>query len=412
MKKIFTLFLALVASVGAMAGVHTYDFSQNGAGFYKDAALTEAIETGSANGLAAFYAADGKKFTADKAANCYFNAGYQDGPGYLMLKQPLTLTLPTYEGEKITSIVFHTSASGSTAVKVAVNDGFVTICAATTLATQDADYTFEIPATSMESELSLVVSNKNAQCTKLTINTVSASAETVNAPAFSVAGGTFTEAQSVELSCSTEGAEIHYTLDGTEPTAASTLYTAAINVTETTTIKAIAVKGGVESIVVSATYQIITTQGQGTEESPYTVSDVVMLNNNGANAWVVGTICGVYANNEATDDAEAISKTPSNIALTDGEKVIPVQLPAGDVRAALNLVDNPGNLGATVKIKGDLVAYFSTTGLKNAKEFVLDATGIKSVSANNNNEIYNLAGQRVAKAQKGLYIIGGKKVVK
>lgn len=39
-------------------------------------------------------------------------------------------------------------------------------------------------------------------------------------------------------------------------------------------------------------------------------------------------------------------------------------------------------------------------------------TAIKNINANSNKVIYNLAGQRVMNAQKGLYIINGKKVVK
>ncbi|MDR2833485.1 MAG: chitobiase/beta-hexosaminidase C-terminal domain-containing protein, partial [Streptococcaceae bacterium] len=40
------------------------------------------------------------------------------------------------------------------------------------------------------------------------------------------------------ISCDTEGATIRYTLDGSEPTTASTQFTTAINVSSTTTIKA------------------------------------------------------------------------------------------------------------------------------------------------------------------------------
>ena len=51
-----------------------------------------------------------------------------------------------------------------------------------------------------------------------------------------------------------EGAAIYYTLDGTEPTAASTLYEGAITLTETATVKAVAVEGDVLSEVVEATF--------------------------------------------------------------------------------------------------------------------------------------------------------------
>ena len=75
-------------------------------------------------------------------------------------------------------------------------------------------------------------------------------------PTFSVEEGTYTEDQSVEIACATDGATIYYTIDGTIPTAQSTEYTAAISISETTTIKAIAVKDDVASDVASVTYTI------------------------------------------------------------------------------------------------------------------------------------------------------------
>ena len=49
-----------------------------------------------------------------------------------------------------------------------------------------------------------------------------------------------------------------------------------------------------------------------------------------------------------------------------------MQLPAGDVREALNLVDNPENLGRRLYVKGDLVeAYYGIPGIKNVTEFEL-----------------------------------------
>ena len=80
---------------------------------------------------------------------------------------------------------------------------------------------------------------------------------TVEAPTFSPVAGTYDEAQSVTLSCITDDATIYYTLNGNDPTNASTQYTTAINVASTTTIKAIAYVGDDYSTVATATYTIV-----------------------------------------------------------------------------------------------------------------------------------------------------------
>ena len=77
-------------------------------------------------------------------------------------------------------------------------------------------------------------------------------AVTVTAP--SIKGKkTFVETLSVTLVAG-EGAEVRYTLDGTTPDANSTLYTAPITLTETTTVKAVAIEGGNLSEVSEATF--------------------------------------------------------------------------------------------------------------------------------------------------------------
>ncbi|MHB8770772.1 MAG: chitobiase/beta-hexosaminidase C-terminal domain-containing protein [Syntrophales bacterium] len=87
-------------------------------------------------------------------------------------------------------------------------------------------------------------------------------------PAFSLPGGTYTADQSIAIGCATPDAVIHYTTDGSTPTAASVLYTAPIPVAgngTTMTIKAMAVKQGLaDSAVASATYTIIYTQNVAT----------------------------------------------------------------------------------------------------------------------------------------------------
>ena len=77
---------------------------------------------------------------------------------------------------------------------------------------------------------------------------------TVATPVFTPAAGYYEEAQNVTIACATEGAAIYYTLDGTDPTNTSTLYTEAIAVSQNTTIKAIAYVGDETSVVVTARY--------------------------------------------------------------------------------------------------------------------------------------------------------------
>lgn len=77
-----------------------------------------------------------------------------------------------------------------------------------------------------------------------TINQASMSA--IAAPVINPANGTSFSgsARRVAITCAETGASIRYTLDGSEPTAASTLYVKSFNVFDTTTIKAKAFKDG------------------------------------------------------------------------------------------------------------------------------------------------------------------------
>ena len=80
--------------------------------------------------------------------------------------------------------------------------------------------------------------------------------ELIANPTFNPAERTFFNSVDVTLACETDGTTIYYTLDGTDPTDASTAYTEAIHITETTTVKAIAIKNSASSEIVSATYTI------------------------------------------------------------------------------------------------------------------------------------------------------------
>ena len=84
---------------------------------------------------------------------------------------------------------------------------------------------------------------------------------TVAAPTFY--GETqFTETTQVSMTAES-GASIHYTTDGTNPTAESTLYSTPLTLSDTTTVKAVAVKDGTVSSVTSRTYTKMSGNGGG-----------------------------------------------------------------------------------------------------------------------------------------------------
>ena len=79
----------------------------------------------------------------------------------------------------------------------------------------------------------------------------------VHEPIFSHPGGTFVLSVDVTITTNTADADIYYTLDGSDATPGATLYTGPITITETTTLKAVAVKDGNVSHQTSATFTIV-----------------------------------------------------------------------------------------------------------------------------------------------------------
>jgi len=86
---------------------------------------------------------------------------------------------------------------------------------------------------------------------------------TVSQPVFSPEEGSYTNQVVVSMTSATEGATIYYTTNNANATVQSNVYEGPITLTETTTLKAIAVKDGTTSYQTIATYTI--TDGQGGE---------------------------------------------------------------------------------------------------------------------------------------------------
>ena len=92
-----------------------------------------------------------------------------------------------------------------------------------------------------------------SQARFMSITVTTGSTSSVSAPTISPNGGSFTNSQEVTISAA-DGAIIYYTMDGNDPTTSSTEYTAPFTVSETTTVKAIAVKNGESSSVAEAKF--------------------------------------------------------------------------------------------------------------------------------------------------------------
>lgn len=133
-----------------------------------------------------------------------------------------------------------------------------------------------------------------------------------------------------------------------------------------------------ENVEIALSGSSLVVSGEGTKEVPFTVGDVFILNNSGAKAWVEGYIVGSA---DGSLDKAVIGSVEGAVASnmliaasadeTDVANCVPVQL-SGDVRSALNLVDNPGNLFKSVKLYAALQAYFSVCGLKSVTEYELE----------------------------------------
>ena len=126
--------------------------------------------------------------------------------------------------------------------------------------------------------------------------------------------------------------------------------------------------------------------GTGAENSPYNCGQVIAMNPQSTTeasakgVWVAGYIVGYYKDYNphfTADGAQA-----ANILMSDDpnasskEQCISVQLVSkSDTRAALNLLDNPGNLGKKVQVFGDVMKYNTLPGVKNTSNYKIDGTG-------------------------------------
>ena len=166
-----------------------------------------------------------------------------------------------------------------------------------------------------------------------------------------------------------------------------------------------------------ASFTLYVIEGEGTFEAPYTPADVQYFNGKATEkVWVKGQILGSINGSTIYPASDTEKTVASNIAIGTPDLYVPVQLSSGsDVRAALNLIDNPELQDATVWVYGSLETYFSIPGVKSTSDYSLDGqTGIVIAveqPATGEKQIYSIDGRRLTKLTKGINIVNGKKVL-
>lgn len=117
--------------------------------------------------------------------------------------------------------------------------------------------------------------------------------------------------------------------------------------------------------------------GKGTDADAALTVSQAMSSVGQEDVWVSGYVVGGDLTSSSASYTKPFSSKTCLLlgprsSTTDRTVCMSVQLPAGEVRDALNLVDNPGLLGRKICIKGDVSSsYYGLVGLKNSSDFKL-----------------------------------------
>jgi hypothetical protein len=174
--------------------------------------------------------------------------------------------------------------------------------------TQFTAYTYSKTGLSITGDFTVVITNNSPSASTsnkdrvaiwgICIGNYSGGTPTVANPTFTVTGtikstDVYWNSAKVSISSSTAGASIYYTLDGSEPTTSSTLYEGEITITTTTTIKAIAVKSGMNNSQISE--KTITISAPATASLPFTeifdgnLGDFYPFSKTGDQIWIASS---------------------------------------------------------------------------------------------------------------------------
>lgn len=172
--------------------------------------------------------------------------------------------------------------------------------------TKDGSYAYENKVgtwTGNAGTVTFTTSNNQVRATKIEV-TIAPNSDFVATPVIS-GDAIFAETTTVTITAG-EGTTIKYTINGDDPTddrGEVLKYTAPFTINQTTTVQAVAYKGGKASEVATKTFLKKALNGEGTMEKPYNVEDVIALQKAG-----VAPAKNVYVAGIVSQPAEAISQ--------------------------------------------------------------------------------------------------------
>jgi hypothetical protein len=227
-------------------------------------------------------------------------------------------------------------------------------------------------------------------------------------PVISPTAGTYSATQSVTITDSTAGATIYYTINGTTPTASSTLYSGAISVSATETVEAIAVASGFSNSAVASAIYTISLPAATPVISPaagtYTSTQSVTITDATAGSTIYYTINGTTPNASSTvySGAIAVSSTETieAIAVASGfaNSAVATATYTINLAAAATPVISPaaGTFTSTQSVTitdstAGAVIYYTTNGTTPTASSTL-YTGAISVSSTETIEAIAIAG--------------------
>ena len=112
-----------------------------------------------------------------------------------------------------------------------------------------------------------------------------------------------------------------------------------------------------------------TEPNNGSKSKPYIVTDIWDMSTSATKegVWIRGTIYGVIGDSDLT----TTGTVSTNIVIGNATTYVPIELPKGEIRDAINLRSHPYLQGKELLIKGNIEKYYNKLGLKSPSTYTV-----------------------------------------